>query len=343
MQKPNKPLENQVMDVDWKNTSADSVSDGSSFCKESIPILFNQLTLNDLVRDLYLSKQLSELLASRLKENNMLENGTKVTYYRNRDEPFRKYFTTENSTVYCNNIEGLIDELNATYSPNDWRLFLDSSKRSFKAVLLHNGNKYASLPVAHSIELTEEYGNIAFVLEKLKYENHKWVICTDLKIVSIILGQQSGYTKYPCFICEWDSRDREQHYIKRNWPARKKLTPGDKNILKPYLVEPSKIILPPLHIKLGLIKQFVKAMKVLNSSAFQYLHSKFPKISEVKIKEGIFDDSQIRELLRDQVFEGKMTDLEKKAWQSFREVVTKFLGNEKVAQYEQIIENMLFS
>jgi len=94
--------------------------------------------------------------------------------------------------------------------------------------------------------------------------------------------------------------------------SKKKLTPGDKNILKPHLVEPSKIILPPLHIKLGLIKQFVKAIKFLNSNAFQYLHSKFPKISEAKIKEGIFDGPQIRELLRDQVFEEKMTDLEKK-------------------------------
>jgi len=118
-----------------------------------------------------------------------------------------------------------------------------------------------------------------------------------LKIVTIILGQQSGYTKYPCFICEWDSRDREQHYIKRNWPAKKKLTPGDKNILKPHLVELSKIILPPLHIKLGLIKQFVKAIKILNSNAFQYLHSKFPKILEAKIKEGIFDGPQIRQKL----------------------------------------------
>jgi len=38
-----------------------------------------------------------------------------------------------------------------------------------------------------------------------------------------------------------------------------------------------------------------------------------------------------------------MTDLEKKAWQSFREVVTKFLENEKDAQYEQIVEDMLIN
>lgn len=37
--------------------------------------LFSQDDLDDLVRDLYLSKQLSELLASRLKDRNMLQKG----------------------------------------------------------------------------------------------------------------------------------------------------------------------------------------------------------------------------------------------------------------------------
>lgn len=40
--------------------------------------LFNQDDLDDLVRDLYLSKQFSELIASRLKDRNMLEKGSVV-------------------------------------------------------------------------------------------------------------------------------------------------------------------------------------------------------------------------------------------------------------------------
>ena len=28
----------------------------------------------------------------------------------------------------------------------------------------------------------------------------------DLKMVNFLLGQQSGFTKYPCFLCMWDSR-----------------------------------------------------------------------------------------------------------------------------------------
>jgi hypothetical protein len=38
-------------------------------------------------------------------------------------------------------------------------------------VLLHNGNKFASIPVAHSIHLKETYENLQTVLEKLNITN----------------------------------------------------------------------------------------------------------------------------------------------------------------------------
>ena len=41
------------------------------------------------------------------------------------------------------------------------------------------------------------------------------MICGDLKIVIILLGQQSGFTKNPCFLCLWDSRDRKNQYKKK--------------------------------------------------------------------------------------------------------------------------------
>lgn len=36
--------------------------------------------------------------------------------------------------------------------------------------------------------------------------------------------------------------------------------PGEKNVLRKNLVNPKKVLMPPLHIKLGLIKLFVKAL-----------------------------------------------------------------------------------
>jgi hypothetical protein len=29
---------------------------------------------------------------------------------------------------------------------------------------------------------------------------------------------QLNYTKFCCFLCEWDSRDKKNHYIKKEWP-----------------------------------------------------------------------------------------------------------------------------
>ena len=50
----------------------------------SEPKLFDQGELNDLVRDLNLTKKSAELLASRLGEKNLLQKGTKVSYYRKK-------------------------------------------------------------------------------------------------------------------------------------------------------------------------------------------------------------------------------------------------------------------
>jgi hypothetical protein len=65
------------------------------------------------------------------------------------------------------------------------------------------------------------------------------------------------------------------------------IVPGSKNVIYKPLVDRRNIILPPLHIKLGLMKNFVKAMD-RNGDGFQYLKLKFPTLSDSKIKEGIF-------------------------------------------------------
>lgn len=48
-------------------------------------------------------------------------------------------------------------------------VFGDSNKRSFKAVLLYNGNKYASIPHAYFTSMKVKYQVISVLLEKIKY------------------------------------------------------------------------------------------------------------------------------------------------------------------------------
>ena len=50
------------------------------------------------------------------------------------------------------------------------------------------------------------------------------------------------------------------HYSRKDWPSRKSLEPGIINVENQPLVEQSKILLPSMHLKLGLKKHFVKAM-----------------------------------------------------------------------------------
>jgi len=256
---------------------------------------------------------------------------------------FRRFFTKdeEHSLVYCTNIHGLMNELKPDcYDPKEWRLFIDSSVRSIIAILLHNTNVYAPIPVAHSTVMQEKYENMRILLEKIDYETHKWQICGDFKILTILLGQQSGFTKFPCYLCLWDSRDRGNHYVKKNWPSRTSLTPGSRNVIHKSLVDTSKILLPSLHIKLGLMKQFVKALDK-SGYCFAYLVRKFPKLSDAKLKEGVFDGPQIRTMFRDTVFTGTMDVKEKNAWLSFKTVAQNFLGNKKSPHYKKLVAEMI--
>ena len=68
----------------------------------------------------------------------------------------------------------------------------------------------------------------------------------------------------------------------------------------------------------------------------------FPKLSEAKITGGggIFVGAQIRRLMKDPEFTGKLSFLEKRAWQSFVSVVNGFLGNEKEENYRELISNL---
>ena len=83
-----------------------------------------------------------------------------------------------------------IKKLGTVYNFNDWRLFIDASKSSLKAVLLHNTNQFASIPLAYSTWMKESYKNIELLLSKIQCSTHVWKICVDFKVLNVLLGQQ---------------------------------------------------------------------------------------------------------------------------------------------------------
>ena len=171
--------------------------------------------------------------------------------------------------VYCNNIVGLIELMGLDYDAMEWRLLIDSSCRSLKAVLLYQWNIFSSIPIGHSEQIKETHNSMDYLLSAVYYHEHKWLICGELKRVGLILGLQGGYTKFPCFLCLWDSQADDQHYVKQE------LKPGLHNVQSHPLTEPNKILLPPLHIEFGEMKNFVKAMDMA-VSGFAFLQKKSP-------------------------------------------------------------------
>ena len=72
------------------------------------------------------------------------------------------YFVTKFSSV--------TKALEHQHDPSEYRLFTDSSKVSLKAVLLHNGNKFPYVSLAHATNMKESYENMKLLLEKIQFE-----------------------------------------------------------------------------------------------------------------------------------------------------------------------------
>lgn len=323
--------------------------------------------------------------------------------------------------VYCNNITKLFELFNYQHKADEWRLFIDSSSSGLKAVLLHNGNIQPSVPVAYSTSKSETYEVMDFLLKKIDYHNpqHKWGICSDLKVVSILMGIQAGNVKFPCHLCEWDSRARSQHYKRKSWPRRKTKTAEEEmaeeemaeeemadeeateeeptreegteeeateeeledeeiaeeesessdgsdeeledsdsepqssqthatlekthNVLKKNLVDQLAIIFPPLHIMLGLMSQFIKAVVKLggNNRPIERLHKMFPKLTVAKINAGVFIGPNVHKILNDDKFYRTLPNNFQEALRALRDVVEHFLGNNRAPNYAQLVEKML--
>ena len=124
-------------------------------------------------------------------------------------------------------------------------------------------------------------------------------------------------------LCEWNSRARDRHYYVKKWPLQGEMIQGEKNVAHRALVDKTKIYLPQLHIELGLINMFVKAMSE-EGEGFIYVREIFPHISEAKIEEGIFVGPEVKRLSQYTDFRNQLNSVGGRAWQAFENVCSNF-------------------
>ena len=89
------------------------------------------------------------------------------------------------------------------------------------------------------------------------------------------------------------------------------------------------------------MKHFIKAM-YREGSGFAFFQ-KFPQIIMEKLKANIFDDPQIKDSIKNKMFDKALSEVELSARQSLKSVVTNFLGNDRGVECVKEIEELLQS
>lgn len=271
----------------------------------------------------------------------------------NRNHEFQNLFTTQNYLSYCTDINGLFALFRIPHDPSQWRLFIDSSTSALKVVLLHNGNKLPTIPLAYSKESTENRENLKLILERINYNQHKWRVCSDLKVVGILIGlQKGGNINFPCFRCVWNHSTtmKHLHYTDRVWEKRPEIPKTNEYSIEHehYLVHPDNIIIPALHIQLGLCTQIIISLHKRpddeKHAAMNRLYKLFERRkTKGKIDCGIFNGPEIRLMLKDVELENFLPKKFKTAWQRYRALVDGFFGNYKDPNYRQNVTDFIKS
>ena len=327
----------EINSHDDPNFSSDSPDETDT------PRLYDQAALNDLVRDLGLSKEQSLLLASNLWKRKLLHKDCRISYYEKRNHEIVKFFDEHNGMPYLKDIDGLFAWFGVEYDLSEWRLFIDSSKSALKCVLLHNGNKYPSIPLLYSPSLKETYSDVELALKIINYAQNKWRVIADFKLLNLLCGIGCASVANPCIFCEWKGTYRSNNkYLQyhQKFEQRSTFNIGVASVVAKPLINIEDVLLPPLHIKIGLVAQFVKALSS-DSAAYDFIKKKLAYKSEGKLAAGQLNGPEIRKLLRlSNELQELLNAKEKRAWIAFDNICKNFLGKYRVSNYKDLAKEL---
>lgn len=101
-----------------------------------------------------LAKDSAEFLVFKLKEK-LFAADISFFWYPNKELEFMSFFSLENELIFCTNISRVMVKFRIKYVSEDRKLFMFRQKKILKTIILHHDNKYASIPVGHSVHLKE--------------------------------------------------------------------------------------------------------------------------------------------------------------------------------------------
>ena len=74
-----------------------------------------------------------------------------------------------------------------------------------------------------------------------------------------------------------------------------------------------------------------------HAKSLQHLRKKFLKLSDTKLKEGIFSGPQKLEIIKGDLSENLLVETEKSTWLKFKVVCLIFLGNVAAENYKELL------
>jgi hypothetical protein len=86
-----------------------------------------------------------------------MDETVKVTAFHSCQKYFEQFFIMQGELSLCKNVEFLIVGRNIKYNPSGWQQFIDFSRHSPKAVLLHKGNTLPAIQVICVVQKKEKY------------------------------------------------------------------------------------------------------------------------------------------------------------------------------------------
>ena len=106
------------------------------------------------------------MLISCLKDGKLIQQGTKINFYRIRDEEFLPLLDEQPHLLFCKKIPGVLMKLGfKEYIPDNWRVFIGGSKRSLKCTLFNITNVFGSIQIRNCTNLKKKYTPVKTALQ----------------------------------------------------------------------------------------------------------------------------------------------------------------------------------